>query len=104
MAEWIERLRAAGIPCSPVRNFEEVAQDPQTEFRQMFPEIESHGYGKHRVTGPPIKLSATPGRATTAAPALGEHTSAVLSDLLGMDDAEIERLAGARVIVLQAGR
>jgi len=103
MAEWIERLRAAGIPCSPVRDFQEVAEDPQTELRQMFPEIESPGYGKHRVTGPPIKLSATPGRTTTAAPALGEHTSAVLSDLLGMDYGQIERLAGARVILPQAG-
>lgn len=64
----------------------------------MFPEVVIPGYGVHRVTGPAIKLSATPGRVTTAAPELGEHTVAVLSDLLGIDDAEMDRLAAAGVI------
>jgi formyl-CoA transferase/CoA:oxalate CoA-transferase len=101
MAEWVERMRAAGIPCSPVRNFLEVTEDPQTGLRGMFPEIEAPGHGSHRVTGPPIKLSGTPGQVTTAAPALGEHTALVLSDLLGIDNAEIERLAESHVLTIR---
>jgi crotonobetainyl-CoA:carnitine CoA-transferase CaiB-like acyl-CoA transferase len=97
-AEWIERLRAAGIPCSPVRNFEEVTTDPQTALRGMFPDIEVPAHGSHRVTGPAIKLSDTRARVTTAAPVLGEHNRLVLTELLGIDAAEIQRLTEARVI------
>jgi crotonobetainyl-CoA:carnitine CoA-transferase CaiB-like acyl-CoA transferase len=32
---------------------------------------------------------------TTAAPELGEHSAAVLSDVLGIDDAEINQLVAA---------
>jgi formyl-CoA transferase/CoA:oxalate CoA-transferase len=98
VAAWVEILRAAGIPCSPVRNFEEVTQDPQAALRGMFPDMETPGHGPHRVTGPPIKMSGTPARMTTPAPALGEHTAAVLDSLLKLNTGEIERLAKAGVI------
>jgi len=77
-AEWIEVLRAAGIPCTVVRNLEEVARDPQSEIREMFPIVDGH-----RVTGLPVKLSRTPGSVTSGAPKPGEHTSEVIKDLLG---------------------
>jgi crotonobetainyl-CoA:carnitine CoA-transferase CaiB-like acyl-CoA transferase len=102
MKHWVERLRAAGIPCSPVRNFAEVVDDPQTAAREMFPEIECPGAGRHRVTGPPIKLSASPGRVRSPAPALGEHTSAVLRELLGLDEAELGELLRDGVIATAA--
>jgi formyl-CoA transferase/CoA:oxalate CoA-transferase len=98
MSDWIERMRSAGLPCSPVRNFQEVVDDPQTAVRDMFPEMPIPGFGKHRVTGPPVKLSDTPARIGAPAPALGEHTPAVLSGLLGMDEAGIKRLVEARII------
>ena len=102
--EWVESLNAAGIPCSPVRNFAEVAAHPQTAVREMFPEIESPEAGKYRVTGQPVKLSGTPGRIGAPAPVLGEHTAPVLTELLGLDAAAINQLAGAGVILTAAGR
>jgi len=98
MSEWMERMHASGLPCSPVRSFQEVLEDPQTAVRGMFPEVDVPRFGKHRVTGPPVKLSATPGSVGAAAPALGEHTYAVLSSLLGMDEAAIMALVQAGVI------
>lgn len=97
-SEWIECLRTAGIPCSPIRDFDEVLNDPQTSVRAMFPEVESPGSGKHRVTGTPIKLSETPAREASPAPRLGEHTGAALTELLGLNDATIRDLAEAGVI------
>ena len=97
-ADWIARMHAAGIPCSPVRNFGEVADDPQTAIRNMFPTIESPA-GPRRVTGPPVKLSETPARIGAAAPELGEHTAAVLSELLGLDTATVAGLAESGVIL-----
>jgi formyl-CoA transferase/CoA:oxalate CoA-transferase len=99
-AEWLERLRQAGIPCSLVRNFEEVALHPQCEVRQMFPMLDHPTAGIHRVTGTPVKLSETPGHPTIPAPLLGEHTRRTLTELLGLNDAAIEDLV-ARQIVLE---
>jgi crotonobetainyl-CoA:carnitine CoA-transferase CaiB-like acyl-CoA transferase len=93
VAEWIEVLSAAGIPCSPLMNFADVAAHPQTAVREMFPSI-----GGQRVTGPPVKLSDTPGCVGDTAPCLGEHTDAVLQELLELDSAAIEDLRRAGVI------
>jgi crotonobetainyl-CoA:carnitine CoA-transferase CaiB-like acyl-CoA transferase len=98
MTEWIEGLRAAGIPCSPVKTFAEVADDAQTALRNMFPTVDCPVVGKHRVTGPAVKLSETPGRVGAPAPALGEHTPMVLSDLLGIDADDVERLTAAGIV------
>jgi crotonobetainyl-CoA:carnitine CoA-transferase CaiB-like acyl-CoA transferase len=98
VAEWVGRLKAAGIPCSPVRSFAEVVEDAQTAVRGMFPEIDCGGGSKQRVTGVPIKMSATPGQVRSRAPAAGEHTRAILRDLLGLGEAEIKALADARIV------
>jgi len=92
-ANWMAKLRAGGIPCTPVRNFAEVVADPQTGARNMFPVVEDT-----RVTGPPVKLSSTPGFVSRRAPGLGEHTRDALMELLGLNAATVDRLAADRVI------
>jgi CoA:oxalate CoA-transferase len=47
----------------------------------MVLEIEHPGHGPVRMTGFPVKLSATPARLRRPAPQLGEHTDAVLCEL-----------------------
>ena len=95
---WVERLRKAGIPASPVRDFQEVADDPQMEARNMFPTIDDARVGMHRVTGAPIKLSNTPGRVTTGAPSIGQHTKETLLHLLELSRAELDGLITAGVL------
>lgn len=97
-SEWLERLGRAGVPCSPVRTFAEVSEDPQAVIRNMFPAIECPNAGPHRVTGPAIKLSATPGCVGAPAPELGEHTAAVLAQLLNLKDSEIGSLIEAGIV------
>ena len=96
-AEWVERLRSAGVPCSLVRNYAEVVRDDQTKVREMFPLVE-RTTGTHPVSGAPVKLSRTPGRASSGAPLLGEHTRQTLVDLLGLRADEIDRLASQGVV------
>jgi formyl-CoA transferase/CoA:oxalate CoA-transferase len=98
VAEWVERLRAAGIPASPVRNFQEVAEDPQSKVRRMFPEIDHPAAGRHRVTGSPVKLSETPGALGEPAPLLGQHTSLTLAELLGLSGDQALDLSSRGVI------
>jgi len=97
-AHWVEVLGSVGIPCCLVRTFDEVVQHPQSAVRQMFPWIEHPTAGKHRVTGSPIKLSASPGEPTTAAPLLGQHTAATLAELLDLEPTKIQQLVEDGVI------
>ena len=96
--EWIDRLRAAGIPASLVRNFQAVVESPHCEARNLFPILDHPTAGPHRVTGTPVKLSATPGGPGEPAPRLGQHTSDALKELLGLDDCAIVELTTRRVI------
>jgi crotonobetainyl-CoA:carnitine CoA-transferase CaiB-like acyl-CoA transferase len=96
--DWIERLQGAGVPASPVRNFHDVVELPQSAVREMFPVLDHPTAGKHRVTGTPVKLSETPGAPAAPAPLLGQHTPCVLRQVLGLDDAAIAVLAERGVI------
>jgi crotonobetainyl-CoA:carnitine CoA-transferase CaiB-like acyl-CoA transferase len=87
-AHWVAQLAKWGIPCTPVRTLEEVVQDPQTKAREMFQSMDSF-----RVTGPPVKFSATPGRIPRRAPMLGEHTREALEELLELDGDSLDHLA-----------
>jgi crotonobetainyl-CoA:carnitine CoA-transferase CaiB-like acyl-CoA transferase len=85
-AEWIERLQAAGVPASPVRNFADVVEHPQSAVRAMFPTLDHPTAGPHRVTGTPVKLSETPGGPGMPAPLLGQHSVEALRELLGLEE------------------
>src|SRR5262245_8909316 len=102
-AEWIEVLHATGIPSSLVLNFAEVIAHQQSAFREMFPWMEHPTAGRHRVTGPPIKMSETPAKPSTSAPLLGQDTVAALKELLGMDEQAIQQLTDSGVILPERG-
>jgi crotonobetainyl-CoA:carnitine CoA-transferase CaiB-like acyl-CoA transferase len=101
--DWIAKLRGAGVPCSLVRNLREVVEDPQSEIRGMFPQLDHPTIGPHRVTGSPIKFSETPGGGSLPAPLLGQDTHAALADLLALDEASLADLS-RRGVIFDAGR
>lgn len=85
-------LDRAGVPVSLVYTVEDIYQDPHYRARDMLVTVD-HPQLKHvTLTGVTPKLSATPGGIHRAGPALGEDTESVLSDLLGLQPAELERL------------
>ncbi len=97
-AEWQRRLNQAGVPCAPVRTLDEVYHDPQASVRQMFPQLRHPTAGASPVTGSPVKMSATPGRARWAAPLVGQHTRAVLRSLLCLEETILDQLERDGVI------
>ena len=90
--EWIEELEAIGVPCGPVNTVDKVANDPQVLARDMIAEVEHNTTGTVQIPGIPIKLSETPGQIDAPAPNLGEHTSEVLTGLLGLEAEEVNQL------------
>jgi len=90
-ANWLALLGARGIPCGPINSFAEAFADPQVQARQMVVSTDHPVLGNTRVTGSPIKMSATPPAVRGRAPLLGEHTAEVLHEA-GFTDEEIRRL------------
>ena len=90
IAEWIETLEAAGLPCAPINTIDRIVNDPHIKAREMIVELEHPVAGKLKVPGVPVKMSATPGAAERPAPLLGQHTAEILQELLGWDEQEIK--------------
>ena len=91
-AEWLAILERHGVPATLVNDLAEVAADPQTANRAMFPSIDHPTAGPTRVTGPPIKFSESIGQVLTPAPLHGQHTRQVLQELLGRSSHELDEL------------
>ena len=91
-AEWIDALEALKIGCGPINTLEQVFADPHVQAREIVVEM-AHGSGETvKVIANPVKLSATPPSYRSAPPVLGEHTNAVLTDVLKMSAADIAAL------------
>jgi crotonobetainyl-CoA:carnitine CoA-transferase CaiB-like acyl-CoA transferase len=76
----LDALWAHDVIVGPVNDYAEVFADPQVLHNAMVVETD-HASGPLRVTGVPVKLSATPGAVRRPPPALGEHTAEVLAEL-----------------------
>lgn len=96
--EWLERLRAADIPCAPVHTLAEALADPQVLARNMIVDVPHPGGARTRQPGNPIKLSDTHEDTFTAPPLLGQHNHEVYGDLLGLDAFTREHLRSRGVV------
>jgi crotonobetainyl-CoA:carnitine CoA-transferase CaiB-like acyl-CoA transferase len=97
-ASWIDRLKAAGVPCGSVRDLHELFTDPQVAARDMIAEVDHAVIGALRVLGTPFKLSETPASVRKPPPALGEHTQSILTNDLGRTREDIAALYAAGVV------
>lgn len=94
---WIATLNAAGVPCGRVQSLAEVFEDPQTLAQEMVLEVPHSGHGTVKMTGFPVKFSATPSRINRPAPDLGADTDVVLEEA-GYSAEEIRNLRSVGVV------
>ncbi len=97
-AEWIALLEAAGVPCGPINNLDEVFADPQVRARGMAIELDHPLAGSVKLVRNPMKLSGTPATSDAAPPVLGQHTDEVLAGLLGKRSEEIAALRAQGIL------
>ncbi len=97
-ASWIERLRGAGVPCGVPRTIEQVVRSEQVQARDMIVTADHPAIGPVRMTGNPVKLSATPAAQPAPPPMLGQHTEEVLRSVLGFSTQQIDAARSAKAI------
>ncbi|MBN3821408.1 CoA transferase [Paraburkholderia sp. Se-20369] len=95
---WIDALEAAGVPCGPINDLDEVFENEQVVARGMQVELPHPCGANVKLVRNPIRMSRTPPDARTAPPLLGEQTDDVLRELLGYDDARIAALKAKQAI------
>jgi len=95
----VKTLSGARIPCAPVLRPAEVIAEPHLTARRFFPTVPHPALGAVRVTSSPYHWDGEPvGPRGPAAYRVGEHTRAVLGDLLGYPAERIAGLMRAGVI------
>ena len=96
--EWLARLEQAGVPAGRIRTVAEVCESPHLKARGMVVKLRHPKAGAITVMGVPVRLGATPGAATAPPPLLGQHTEEILTRLLRIPRATVQRLRAAGVV------
>lgn len=89
-AAWLDLFAEADVPAAPIQNVAEAAAAPQTEARDMVPEVD--------IAGTAVALAGNPVKAVghqthyAPAPVLGADGPAILAERLGYDEAHLVAL------------
>lgn len=90
MAEWVRRLRAAGVPAAPLRETPEAVDSTETARRGLAARAPHPILGDAPELGPAFKLTRRGLKPAIAAPTLGQHRDEVLERWLGQASAAPE--------------
>jgi benzylsuccinate CoA-transferase BbsE subunit len=97
--ELLERAQTLRLPYATVRNPEALLDDEQLRARGYFVEVEHPELGRtFRYPGAPYVFNGSPWRVGRRPPLVGEHTSGILRDDLGLDADEIAALLAEGII------
>jgi crotonobetainyl-CoA:carnitine CoA-transferase CaiB-like acyl-CoA transferase len=97
-AELLRICEANQVPCGPIYSIDEIFEDPQYQSRGNILRMQDERVGELPIPNLVPRLSDTPGSVKWLGPKLGEHNDEVFKGMLGLTDADIERLASEGVI------
>ena len=97
---WVNGLKKANVPCSPINNVREVFSDPQVKFRKMkikmpYPYSKT---GSINLIGSPIKMSDSKISYKLAPPKLGQDTEKILKKFTNLNKKQTEKLRKQKII------
>jgi crotonobetainyl-CoA:carnitine CoA-transferase CaiB-like acyl-CoA transferase len=93
-AHWQEKFRSAGVPAGQVRSLRGALDSPEARERKLVTRIPQGDAWVPNIASP-LRFSETPVVDPIAAPRLGEHTEAVMREVLAYDDGRIAELWAA---------
>ena len=97
--QWMEILTRADVPNSPVMELHEAIRSEQATHNASLRTLGEPGH-EYEVARSPIRVEAWGDAAAVAAPRMGDHTAAVLQELLGMNQESVADLAARGVVRL----
>ena len=89
--EILEKCNAIEVPCGPILDMRELLEDESLRARGMVAKVEHPERGAFYTVGCPLSLSDSP-VSVERSPLLGEHTDAILKEVMGYSKDEIERI------------
>ena len=94
-AHWQRKMREAHVPCGVVNTVPQAIRSPEARARNAVTWIIHPTAGKIPNIASPWRFSATPVADPVAAPRVGEHNEAVLREVLGLNDTQLQALRAA---------
>ncbi len=98
--EAVDYLSSYSIPCAPVNDVVQAANEPHLREREIMMEVPDPVAGTMWVSGKMIKFSRTP-MVVGSAPTPGQHNEEILKDVLGYTDERVRELQDSEVISSQ---
>ena len=102
-AEWYADFLAAGIPCGPVNNVQQVVEDEHVRARGSIKEVTHEVAGTIPIVDTPVRLSRSETGIQGPPPSMGSDTAGVLEGWLGLSGEEVSRLEGDGVVATSGG-
>jgi crotonobetainyl-CoA:carnitine CoA-transferase CaiB-like acyl-CoA transferase len=96
--EAMRRLQAAHVPAAAVESSEDLLDDPHLQAHDFVRVILQPEWEPLFVEGDCYRAEHLPRPPADPAPRHGEHTRDIARELLGLDDAEVDRLVAAGVL------
>jgi crotonobetainyl-CoA:carnitine CoA-transferase CaiB-like acyl-CoA transferase len=97
-ADLVEALTAESVPAGPINTIDKVFADPQVQIREVVQRFQRSDGVEIPTVGYPPKLSETPASYRRPPPRVGEHSREILSEWLGLESAEQEKLFASGVV------
>ncbi|MEE9267714.1 MAG: CoA transferase, partial [Gammaproteobacteria bacterium] len=92
--DWLSRF-AGRVPAAPVNDIAQALDNPFVTEHGRLQKLTHPSAGEYRLVAPPVRSAETP--PSRPAPALGEHTDALLTGL-GYDAQRLQKLRASGVI------
>jgi crotonobetainyl-CoA:carnitine CoA-transferase CaiB-like acyl-CoA transferase len=96
-ADVVDALGLLDVPCAPVMSLKEVLEDPQVVERKLI----EHHVGEQQewwTFSSPLRLAGSPQPADNVPPGIGEHSTEVIAEWLGLGPRELDALAAEGII------
>ena len=95
----VKEFLRRGIPCGPINTIDRALAEPQVIHRGMILELKGEDEEQRtRVIGNPIKMRDSGRSEHGYPPRLGGDTRGVLKDILGYDEARIDKMVASRAV------
>lgn len=96
----LKKLQDASVPCAPVLSLKETLASEHVRQRQLIEKGQHKTLGEVPIVRQPVRFSENSVPQNPISPSLGEHTQAVLSDLLDLAPSKLDDLAKKGTISL----